>query len=421
MIRKLLSTTASRMLIALLNLAIVWINARYLGPEVLGTISLIILGISIIQLVTAVLAGSSLVYQTSRHKTGELFSIAFVWTIISSIPVWFILLQLALLPEGYEYHVLYLSLIGSIITINQNIFLGKERISIFNSISIMQSVMLLITLYFVIFKYNLLTAGAYVIAQYISMVITLLFAMVINYKHIADFRMPRYSVIKEGFQFGAFLQTASIIQLFNYRLSYYLIEKFFDRATLGIFSLGVQLAESIWIIAKSMAILLYSRLSNNRDDKYAIVLTLKFVKFTATVTTFLIIVLLIIPSQAFVFVFNAGFEDIRHAIISLAPGILSVAISLMFSHYFSGTGFPKFNTISSGIGLVLTIVLGFILIPVMGITGAGITASFSYFSSMLYQALIFKKRAGAEWKDFLPTSNDVVEIKAIVKTTISAN
>lgn len=420
MLRNLLSTTVSRLIIAIINLSIIWIAARYLGAEVLGTISLIILGISIIQLVTAILAGSSLVYQTSRHSLAELMIIAWIWIIIAGTPVWFILKLLSLIPEGFTMDVLLLSFLGSLITVNQNIFLGKEKIDLFNGLAVLQSIIVLISLLLFILVSQWYKAEAYIAAQYISMGTMALVGVLINMPSIKELRFPRMKLVTEAFKYGGYLQAASIMQLFNYRLSYYLIEKFFDRATLGVFSVGVQIAESVWIISKSMAVLLYSRLSNNREKEYSITLTLNFIKITSILTLLAIGIIVSLPEKLFILVFQSEFGSLTSVVSSLSVGILAVAVSLMFSHYFSGTGKPVHNTISSGIGLIFTVIMGFTLIPLWGLVGAGIAASISYLSSMIYQFIVFKMQTGVSFRSFVPNRLDLSRIKAEVELLFHA-
>lgn len=418
MLRKFLSTTASRLIIAVINLGIVWISARFLGAEILGTISLIVLGISIIQLITAVFAGSSLVYQVSRHSLAELLLTAWIWIVISSLPVLTILHFLSLIPAGYSKDVFFLSLLGSIITVNQNIFLGRERVNLFNTMSILQVLLVIIPLFYFVAVSKWINTEAYITSQYISMGVCSIIGLAINFPPLKEFRFPESSVIKESFRFGGYLQAASIMQLFNYRLSYYLIEKFFDRATLGIFSLGVQIAESLWIISKSMAILLYSRLSNNTDKEYSINLTVNFIKATTIITSAILIILLFLPDKFFVFIFQKEFSNITIVIATLSAGILSMAISLMYSHYYSGTGIPIHNTISSGIGLLLTIITGLILIPEFGLLGAGLTSSISYFGSMVYQAVVFTRITGIEVKNYIPVKSDLERIMLEIRKLV---
>jgi len=84
----------------------------------------------------------------------------------------------------------------------------------------------------------------------------------------------------------------------------------------------------------------------------------------------------------------------------------------MLSHYFSGTGHPHHKTIASGIGLVFTVLLGYTLIPVLGLTGAAVTASVSYLSSMLYQLIVFRKITSLSWASFIPNLADLKRLKA---------
>ncbi len=407
MLRNLLSTTASRLIIALINLGIIWICARYLGAEILGTISLIVLGISIIQLVTAVLAGSALVYQTSRNSLAELLIIAWIWIAVAGVPVWLILRAFSLIPEGFGTDVLVLAILGSMITVNQNIFLGKEKVNWFNALAVLQSLLILLPLLIFVLIGNWYNTQAYVTAQYISMSSMAMVGVWVNFPSLKDFRWPRMSIVMESFSYGGYLQAANFLQLFNYRLSYYIIEKFFDRATLGVFSVGVQIAESVWIIGRSMAVLLFSRISNSRDHNYSVLLTVQFIKLTGLITIALLVVLMLLPTDFFVWVFRSDFNNIKQVIISLAPGIVAVSLSMMFSHYFSGTGKPKYNTISSLIGLVFTLILGFTIIPLYGLAGAGLTSSISYLSGTIYQIVIFMTLTHVKWRGFIPDRADI--------------
>lgn len=416
MLRKFVSTAASRVLIAITNLVIVWIIARQMGAAAMGTVSLIILGVSIIQMVIAVFAGSSVVFQYTRHPLASLLIIAWSWIIVASVPVWLLLSSLSLIPGEFTLDVLILSILTGVFSLNQNIFLGKEKVGVFNFLAILQVLIILIVLSIMVLVHGSRDVRAYITAQYIGTGVISIIGTLMNFPQLKEFRLPKMLIIKEAAQFGGFLQAASFMQLFNYRLSYYIVEKFFDRATLGVFSLGVQIAESVWIISKSMAVIQYSRISATRDEMLPRKLTLDFFKITGVITIFLIVVIVLLPKEFYVLIFQSDFTSITMVILSLSPGIIAVALSLILSHYFSGTGQPRFNTISSGIGLILTLILGFTLIPTWGLIGAGITASASYFCSMLYQIIIFKNKTSMKWKSFLPNKQDLAFFSKELKT-----
>jgi O-antigen/teichoic acid export membrane protein len=47
-------------------------------------------------------------------------------------------------------------------------------------------------------------------------------------------------------------------------------------------------------------------------------------------------------------------------------------------------------------------ILGWLLIPYLGIQGAAITASVAYVVIMIWQSLMFKRISGASWRVFRP-------------------
>lgn len=398
MIRKIISTTASRLVIALLNLAIIWLLARKLGAEGVGTVSLVVLGISIIQMVSALVGGSALVYMVPRHPLMQLLMPAWIWAVVVSAAGSLLLGWFSLVPHEYMLDLFWISLLQSYFSINQNVLLGKEKVFQFNLLAVLQVMLVLASLLVLFGGFHLFSVSAYIIALYISFGSVFLISYLLIYRYTSLSGWWNRAIFRDTFRFGGYLQAASFMQLFNYRLSYYIIEKYFDRATLGVFSIGVQISESVWIISKSIAMVQYARIANSTDEAYAHRLTSDFIKITGLITVAILAVLLVLPAQFFVLIFKAGFSNVTEVILSLSPGILAVALSLMLSHYFSGSGKPWHNTISSGIGLIFTVGLGFTLIPVYGISGAGLTASAAYMAGMLYQLFIFIRRSPNGWR-----------------------
>ncbi|MCD6366328.1 MAG: polysaccharide biosynthesis C-terminal domain-containing protein, partial [Bacteroidales bacterium] len=91
--------------------------------------------------------------------------------------------------------------------------------------------------------------------------------------------------------------------------------------------------------------------------------------------------------------------------------IFFLSLSRIFSTFFSGTGKPQINTISSAIGLVMVTGFGFLLIPRWAFVGAGIPASVTYFSSFMFQLIIFVRRTKLRAGDFLIGKEDINRIK----------
>ena len=228
-------------------------------------------------------------------------------------------------------------------------------------------------------------------------------------------------IVRELVQLGSVMQMGNILQFFNYRLSYYFIEFFLKRAAVGVYSVGVQLSESIWLIAKSIHMVQYTRISNEKDEKYAAKLTLNLVKISFILTLLSLILIMVLLHLFFSLIFKPEFQQVPVIMYTLAAGILTFSISIILSPYFSGLGKPIHNTISAAIGLLFTLVLCIFLIPLLGLIGAGLAATFSYIAATFYQFIVFIKMAKVKPADFLLRKADILLIAKEVKKLIMDN
>ncbi|MBN1199829.1 MAG: polysaccharide biosynthesis C-terminal domain-containing protein [Bacteroidales bacterium] len=408
MFKKIIGTIVTRVLTAILMLSIVVLNARYLGAEKVGVISLIILAVTIVQLVNNFIGGAALVYLVPRIPLLKLFLPAYVWGIIASILCAAVLYFTHAIPQGYFVHVLILSILHSLFTVNTMILLGKERIKAINILTISQITSLIaIMLLFFLFTGNR-EVMVYIYAMYVSYLIMFLgsFTLISRYLKRNDLSGMK-QVIREILAFGSWAQAANIFQLFNYRLSYYFIENMISKAALGVYSTGVQLAEGVWIIPRSISMVQLSRLSNEKRWDYAVKVTLVFSKVGVLASMVIVGCILLLPVNFFVFVFGPEFSGVKPVIISLAAGIIALSFSILLSAFFSGMGKPIHSAIASGIGLVFTIALSLWLIPVFGIVGAGIAASAAYTAATIYQIVLFVLLAKVKSRDFLIRKDEI--------------
>jgi O-antigen/teichoic acid export membrane protein len=160
----------------------------------------------------------------------------------------------------------------------------------------------------------------------------------------------------------------------------------------------------------------HSRIVNSRDKEYNSKITIQFIKISGVISLFSILIFVIIPSEFYQYIFGDEFGAIRTAIIYLSPGVLFFSVSFIISSYFSGVGKHHINTISSIIGLFSIVVLAFILIPKYGIIGAGIAASFSYFTTTLVKVYSFNKLNTIKMKHYIPSRSDFKELTSAIKS-----
>jgi O-antigen/teichoic acid export membrane protein len=420
MFRKILGTIGTKVMTSVITLLIVVINARFLGAEKVGTINLVIPAIAIVTLVNNFVGGPALVYLLPRTGLMKLFIPSYLWAFVASGIVTAVLGLLHLIPAGFYLHVMFLSLLTSLSSVNFMVLLGQEKIRPYNLISLMQMIFQILVLVGMIFLFHLRDPLAYIIALYVSYGFSFLLGLILVFPSLGRGSFSGSgSVLKEIFRYGMIMQAGNIAQLLNYRSSYYFLEYFFGRAMVGIYSVGVQLSEGIWLVGRSIALVQYARISNEEDRAYAVRLTLDLVKFTCVLTVITMIILLLLPVQVFTFIFGAEFFPVKMVMYSLAAGILMFSVSIILSPFFSGIGKPQYNTISAVIGLVFTVLFCLLLIPRYGMAGAGIAASVSYTASALYQLIQFFRISRIRIRDMRITRDDFRKVWRAVRSNVS--
>lgn len=411
-----LRTFISRCSTAALSLLVVVLCSRELGSEGMGKISLLVLGITIISLVTGLWGGAGLVYLTPRHANRHLLGMGYVWSLIGSFATTVPLYLFDLYPAEFGWHVAFLGALVSAANVNMYLLLGRERIKAHNLITLSQSMVLagvILVHFYVLGERNV---RVYLWALYASnlWIFCLSFYVLWRSRSKGKHGFSWIETGKSTFKYSFMVQLGSVMQLLNYRLPYYLIKHVAGLSVLGKFSVAVQVAEAIWIIARSVSLVLYSKISNLSDHLRAAQLTVTLFKANIVATAVALLLLLCIPSVFFMELFGKDFDGVKRTVFLLAPGILAVAGTTQFSTYFSGVGKIAVNVWGSFIGLLATLAAGIGLVYAYGISGAALTCSVSYVLSLIYAWAVFFRQTKFPFKVFIPQMSDVKELKRIL-------
>ncbi|MDO9512682.1 MAG: polysaccharide biosynthesis C-terminal domain-containing protein [Bacteroidales bacterium] len=413
MLKKILGTAFTRLLSAIAGFAVLILNARQLGADGVGEIGLLIIGIAILHGLSGFFGGSSLVYLASKRDNFTLYSISLIWGFLTTSIGTLILSLLGMLPEAFIIHTALLSLLLITTSTQQMFLLGHERITLFNISTLIQSISLPISLFISFFILKNSTVNAFVNTLYISYGLGFLSSIFTTLQYLSFGKFIELkSCLRDLVKFGGSIQLASLFQTLNYRLSYYLLKASWGMASLGRFDVGVKLSEGLWLIGKSIALIQYSSISNQTDMEINRRITIIFFKASLLFTILGIGLLLLIPESSLIWVFGASFTGVRLSLILLSPGILAIATGMVFSHYFSGSGKPFYNTVGSAIGVVFIAITGIYFIPKFGLPAAASCTSVSYLASLIYLMSRFCRVTNTLVTDFIPTSADFISFIA---------
>lgn len=412
MFKKIINTFGTKITAAVINFLIAVILSQVLGDTGKGTQALLLATISFILIFSDIICGASIIYLAPRHSFKKILVASVVWAafiaLVMGFAIWLFYPDMA--PDLVA-HVAILSFISSLSNINFRFLVGKEEIKKANYNTLLQPVMMILTLvtYYLILKRT--DIYGYVIGLYIAYAGTFLLGVWMlrhEYARLCEDKDRHYAtVLKDLFKYGFLNQTGHFVQFFNLRLSYYLLKNYMDEGRVGVFSNAVSLAEAIWIISNSIALVQYARIANANDRDYAQKLTLDLSKICLLVSALAVVALSLLPPAVYVFVFGPEFGEMTGLIRILAPGILFYCIFLILGHYYSGTGRYHMNTFAALCGLVATFVCGFTLIPRYDVTGAAITSAVSYTVNALFLFVFFLKESHFKSRDFLLRKSEI--------------
>ena len=270
-----------------------------------------------------------------------------------------------------------------------------------------------------IFVMNMRTAKALLYSQLCGYSLATVIGWILLFPNLKrEEREPLKGSLKEMLHYGAFLQLSTLVSTLNKRLSLYLLKTHCDERQIGVYASGTQVTEGVNIVGQSIGLVAFSALSNTEKAERASLLTLRFMKISILLTFTALLVICLLPTSFFELLFSEEFADIRPVILLMAPGIIFFSAHTILANYFSGIGKPKYNLYASLIGLSVTIISAFILIPTLGIRGAAITTSLTYMSLFFYQWVVFQKQTGSRLRQLVPNREDWEWVRTEIKGLI---
>jgi len=389
MFSNMLRTLGVRILTALFSLLVVVLAGRELGAEVLGSISLMIVAITIINLVGGLAGGAALVYLIPRHEGKALIPVSQIWAIVSGLVTAAVLLLIGAFPADLAFHVFVLGIVGSLIQNYMSVILVQQRIKWHNAITLLQSVLMISVLFVLAYLLKIKSIDAYVWAMYAAYLPVLIITALICRNIQPGGQGRPAELFRILFGYGSLVQISSILALLTYRLTYYYTEAWLGLAALGILSVAAQISEAIWIIPKSIALVQFSKISNLKNEDESAHLTLFLGIATMVITIIALAVLVLIPDSVYTWIFGNEFSNLRPIIQLFVPGIFAISLNIILSHFFSGTGKILFNLAGSGLGLIAVAIAGYLMIKNGDITSAALVSSIGYVVNFLFSWVAF--------------------------------
>ncbi len=185
------------------------------------------------------------------------------------------------------------------------------------------------------------------------------------------------SVMRPTFSFGLRGHIGNMLQFFNYRLDVFIVNYFLGPASVGIYIVSVRVAELLWYLPNAVGFVIFPKAAATRPEALN-AFTPRVFRITLGLTALGALGLAVIGKPLIQVIFSSAFISAYVPMLVLLPGVVLLGGAKVLTNEIAGRGYPHYNSVNSGLALVLTVVLDLILIPRHGIVGAAVASSVAY-------------------------------------------
>jgi O-antigen/teichoic acid export membrane protein len=290
---------------------------------------------------------------------------------------------------------------------------GLKKFKAYSSLSVLSMATLLLAILLAVVFYE--TEAIVVLRAYVVAKIVTVGAMLATLYFYSEKRLSvAWRSILPVMRYGSAIHVGAMLNKAEYRVDVFLLLFFLSPAEVGIYSIGVALAQMLWYVTLAVNNVLFPEISSReKDDGRLIRKSLKFILAANAVLA----VALVIGGHFFVLaLYGRPFLQAYTVFLVLLPGVFADIISKTIASWLKGTGRPVFLSYVSAGSLAANIALNCIMIPYWGIHGAAFASAISYSLRAIILLLAFcHKTKSSLYRIFVIQKQEIREITKIVK------
>src|SRR5690554_240397 len=193
-------------------------------------------------------------------------------------------------------------------------------------------------------------------------------------------------------RYGWKAHISNIITFLNYRSDIFMVNFFLSPAIGGIYVIAVQLAEKLWIPSQALSTVLLPRMGAMSDDPQArLNLARKGFFWIALVTALLGAVSAFALYWLIGPVFGEAYGGALLPFLWLLPGVVMWAGARIQANYLAALGKPEWNSYVAIVVLIMNISGNLVLIPAFGAIGAAMATSVAYGFDAIAKFLLMRR------------------------------
>ena len=400
--RNTLETLLFRGLSTPVALLLVVIQSRFLEPAGRGAFVLAVLSVTILSRLLGQLGAA--VTNRLRHGEGGVRSLvlrALVLDLLLGVAASGVIVVWGYLTEDIADEVAVLAALALLPNVVwqtlSGVLLGIARVRLWNYLQLASPLLTLVAMLVLVVGLDAGVRGA-VGGWAGAQLATALLALALTRDLWLPLALPTlgrhgFAILRLGLLMGA----VQVVNLVSYRIELFILRSYRSLADVGVYSIAMQAAESMWLVAAAVATAVTAPAvheSEGRAGRLIARAAARGLLYTAAVA-------LAVGAAAPLVIPLALGDDFAGAVAPLAvllPGVVAYApVSILVVYLSVRRGRPKLSLAVSLLSLVLTTAGSVVLIPPLGVTGAALASSVGYAAGGLLAWAFFVRLAGLSW------------------------
>ena len=206
-------------------------------------------------------------------------------------------------------------------------------------------------------------------------------------------------------KFGFFPMLSLLMSTLNYRVDVIMLDGRVADALIGVYSIGVTVAERIWMIPDAIQGVMSSKLAKGKDAQE----TAFAIRLCNTGCLILIVGIIALGKPFIDLVFGPEYKGSYEITLLLLIGVFSMVYYKTIVSFNIVMGKQKVSFILLTTAVIANIVANYILIPTMGIYGAGIASVISYTVCGVLFAVYFCRVTKIPFTEMIVIKKDDIE------------
>jgi len=204
----------------------------------------------------------------------------------------------------------------------------------------------------------------------------------------------------EMLHYGVRVYVSCLLMYLVIRSDLLLVNYFRGVAETGVYSIAVQIADTLLLLPVTIGMILLPRVAGERQDRQDGV-TARVLRHTVFLMTVLCAAVFVLVEPVVRLLYGPDFEGAILATRCLLPGVWSLGVNGVLMNHFGGQGMPGVTITAPALGLLLNVALNLAMVPRFGILGAALSSSAAYALMLAVSLVTFVRRGRLRLRDSL--------------------